>query len=195
MQDGNMDFRKTGQYLVPDIKTPLSQGKYDIYPSLKLEEGKIEEGMASLAARLVQETTVVVDGYVGVFYEAFRNMLDEALKKQGKRPIWHEARGAMKSPEEVESMVLPFLGGSDPLFGTRTSLSLMDFFVEDQLKSIQPDSRADINILIGPGAALAGWEGLLLYIDLPKNELQFRSRAGRVSNLGAKGPGESKSAY
>ena len=70
-------------------------------------------------------------------------------------------------------MVSPFLGGDDPVFGTRTTLTLEDFFDHDLIREVKPDRDSDINIIIGPGASFAGWKGLLIYIDLPKNEIPY----------------------
>ncbi len=191
----NNNLRKTGQYLLPANKPLLTRGKYDIYPSYNLGSGKIQEGIASLAHRLAQEKSVVIDGYVGVFYDQFWATLDKELKKQGKQPRWVDVSQAMKSPGDVETLVSPFLGGDDPIFGTRATLTLKDFFDVEKLNNLVPEPETDINILIGPGAALAGWEGLLVYIDLPKNELQFRARAGSVTNLGTTQRTDIKSTY
>ena len=92
-------------------------------------------------------------------------------------------------------MTTPFLGGDDPLFGQKTSLDLEDFFITDKLISVSPDKDSDISILIGPGASLASWDGLLIYIDVPKNEIQYRSRAGSISNLGTSGASDPKKMY
>jgi len=188
-------YRKTGQYLLPEKKPQSRKGKYDIYPAFQLGEGKIQEGIESLARRLVRERMVVIDGYEGVLYDELRLALDTELKKMGKQTKWHDVRMAMKSPSEIEDLVIPFLGGEDPLFGNRTTLVLKDFFNTDCLSQIHSDSKFDLNIIFGPGASLAGWKGLLIYIDLPKNELQFRARAGRVLNLGAAVQSTNKSTY
>jgi mannose-6-phosphate isomerase class I len=101
----------------------------------------------------------------------------------------------MRSPSEINKMIEPFLGGDDPLFGTRATLRLPDFFNTSEIARISPDPGADINIVYGPGASLANWKGCLIYADLPKNELQYRSRAGTATNVGSSEPDHPKKMY
>jgi mannose-6-phosphate isomerase class I len=121
--------------------------------------------------------------------------LDEALQRRGARARWTAIEQALKPPGEAARLVAPFLGGDDPLFGTRFTGTLGDFFDRGRLRAIQPQPDAAHHIVYGTGAALAGWDGYLVYVDLPKNELQFRARAGAVTNLGADAPADPKAVY
>ncbi|MDL2322461.1 ROK family protein [Bacteroidales bacterium OttesenSCG-928-A17] len=178
-------IRKTGQFLAPEKIKSTSQGHYDIYPGFPLGSGKIQEGDEALAKWIAQHKTVVIDGYVGVFWDLLVEKLNIGLSQMGKKVHWYHVDSAMKSPEAINRMVEPFLGEKDSIFGKITDKKLEDWFEKDKLQKIQPDPEADINILVGCGAALAGWKAPLIYVDLPKNELQFRMRAGHALNLGA----------
>ena len=188
-------LRKTAQYLLPVKKPAVQGGAYDIYPAHHLEEGEIFDDYTSLACRLQRYPTVVIDGFGGVRFDLFKERLNAGFMRMGIVPLWWDVSAAMKPEAEIDAMIAPFLGGEDPLFGCRTSLSLIDFFDAARLARILPDPDAPMNILVGEGAALAGWEGPVVYIDLPKNEVQFRSRAGSVTNLGASAPDTPKKIY
>jgi len=189
------DWRKTAQFIMPAKKEEVKEGEYDIYPTLRLEEGKIGIGFDSLAKILADEKVLIFDGYVGVFFDDFSKNLDAEFARLGKKVAWFSVEKALKEEAEIDRMIAPFLGGNDPLFGTRTSLVLSDFYDTDKLYQIQPDLKADISVIVGPGATLAGWKGKLIYIDLPKNELQFRARAKSAFNFGARKAGEIKPMY
>lgn len=168
---------------------------YDIYPAFRIGDGLVSRGFDSLADALPRTGTVIIDGYQGVFYDDFRNELENCLVQKGIKTRWLNAADCLKPEESINELISPFLGGDDPLFGKRATLDLGNFFDTEALQGAIPDKNADLNIIIGPGAALSGWKGLLVYIDLPKNELQFRARAGSVTNLGASLPGGSKAMY
>lgn len=170
-----MPFRKNA---------PESEG-YNIYPSLKLGDRQISTDMKALAHRLAYHKNIVIDGYIGVYFEVFRETLDKEFKRMSLSVSWHHINDALKPESEINDLIKPFLGADDSIFGTRTSLSLSDFFQQPVLHNISPDREADINIVYGSGAALSNRKGLLVYLDLPKNELQFRARAKSISNLGA----------
>ncbi len=187
-------LRKTTQYLLPVTKGEQPAG-YDLYPAHDLGENKIFCDYISLAKRLAGNHQVMIDGYIGIQFDTFGRLLGEAFATLGIQPIWWNTLVAMKPAEEIDEMVAPWLGGDDPIFGFRTPLTIDQFFEKDKLANIKPDPTAKMNILIGVGAALAEWNGPLVYIDIPKNEIQFRSRAGSVTNLGAESPCPPKKMY
>ena len=195
-----MADRKTTQILMPARRLPQAPGQYDIYPAFPLGTGRILAGYAALASRLAGQKAVILDGYAGVDWTGLRVRLDGALQKLGVSAVWVCVDEALKDAEAIEKWVAPFLGGDDPLFGTRFTGTLADFFDPGRLQKLKPESGR-LCILYGCGAALAAlkawdeWGGLLVYADLPKNELQFRARAGAATNLGLKEALPAKAAY
>ena len=74
------------------------------------------------------------------------------LKGNGLKTSWKDTSDFLKSPEMIDEMISPFMGGDDPLFGKRADLDIDDFFDLNALRKFSPDPDADINIIIGPGA-------------------------------------------
>ncbi len=177
-------MRKTSQELLPLTTTTADTDIYNIYPSFISGE-KVSTGFDTLAAAIANEKVVIIDGYGGVLWEKFREQLHAALAVENKHITWYNINTCLKPVAEIDTMIAPSLNGDDPVFGTKYTGGLADFFDEKQLKQIQPDATADLTIIYGTGAALTGIEGKLLYADVPKNEIQYRMRAGAITNLGA----------
>lgn len=187
--------RSTTQFLMPFEKNEKIASGYDIYPSLKLEEGQISHDLKALAEKIALQKVVMIDGYSGVFYECFREQLDAELKMLGINAHWVNTEGAFKQEEEINKMIAPFMGPEDSIFGTRATIGLIDYFDSDKLQLLLQNPTSQTTIVYGPGAQFCGGNGLLIYIDLPKNELQFRARAKSITNLGASQPVDMKSMY
>lgn len=177
-------WRKTTQFILPGSKPPSKTGSYDIFPSHKIPEGKITRGFDQLAGIVAGHTAVILDGYVGVSWDHVIKNLSLSLLKMNYQANFFDVSSALLSESEIKSQTQIAMGESGSIFGKKYPGTLEDFFDLEKLQWFSEEKSEGINILYGCGASLVPWTGLLVYFDLPKNELQFRSRAGSVTNLG-----------
>ncbi|RDC56012.1 hypothetical protein DU508_13850 [Pedobacter chinensis] len=189
-------MRKTEQEIMPAYTKEINKpDSYDIYPYHSLGDHKIYHGFFELCQFITEQKTVVIDGYIGVYWNRVVNALSQELALLGLQVNIIDASLFLKNEEVIDEMVDPFMGQKDSVWGKRTNLELSDFYELDVLKNVQIDPQYDINIIIGCGASLAQWDGTLIYIDLPKNELQHRMSAGSICNLGKSQPQEQMEMY
>lgn len=187
--------RDTSQYLIPVKKGKQDSSSYDINPSHPIAGGKIEIGYCTLADRIAKEKTVTLDGYVGVDWDEVISAMVSCLEESGFSVSTFDMRKCLKPERKINALVEPYLGGDDPVFGHRTTLTLKDYFDPEKMDTIQIDKTADIQLIYGTGASQSNMDGFLVYFDLPKNELQFRSRANSITNLGLSKAKSSKQSY
>ncbi len=190
------EYRRSTQEPAPSHHEAGDSGAYDIYPAFPAGPGRIGIGFDGLAAAIIGsgKATIAVDGTVGVLWDHFASSLGEALRRRGARPVFHAAAEALKSEPEINSLVDPFLGGEDPLFGRRCTLQAAAFF--DPLAPPVPSpAPGTLSIIYGMGASLLSAGALTVYADVPKCEAQFRSRSGSFTNFGARSSDDPKTMY
>jgi mannose-6-phosphate isomerase class I len=188
------ELRSTSQFLIPAEKQSAQKSEYDIYPTFKID-GAIFNGFGKLASWIIaQQQNIIIDGYSGVYWDIFVNHLNAELINNGASVNWININEALKPELVIHATIEPFMGGNDPLFGKIYEGALADFFDSDALGELKPLNNC-LNIIYGCGAALSGWQAPLIYLDVPKNEIQFRSRASKICNLGDHQPADPKIQY
>jgi len=185
-------FRKSGQAIMPyrvsgNINT---NGGYNIYPYHSLGKEKIFNGYGSLVRWMSEFPCIIIDGFSGVLWEDVQSSLADACTKEGLKVRWIRSEEFLKPSAEIEKLVAPFLGDKDSVWGTKTTLQIEDFFQVEKISAIKEEAGYNCNIIIGPGASLVSWNAPVVYLDVPKNEIQYRMRAGAVTNLGIDRPDE-----
>jgi predicted NBD/HSP70 family sugar kinase/mannose-6-phosphate isomerase class I len=180
-----VEKRKASQPLLPLSPESDKPEGYDVFPYMASGK-KIYKGFQSLANEIYKERTVVIDGYGGVLWEDFRVQLHRCLKEKNISVYWYHIDSCLKSADEINENCMENLGGDDPVFGKKYTGELSDFFNPSFIKLVKPDTGVDLCIVYGAGAALSRWPGKLIYIDVPKNEIQYRMRAGSITNLGCR---------
>ncbi|MDH5414374.1 MAG: class I mannose-6-phosphate isomerase [Flavobacteriaceae bacterium] len=188
-------IRKTTQFLAPINKGYSKRKKYNIYPSYSTNENEIVEGYETLVDEIQNEKCLILEGYVGVDWKEISKTVATLLKNKGKKVSILNIDECLRSQEEIEKMISPFLGGNDPVFGRIANLTLADYFDNEKINKIHFNKKADIHIIYGSGASLSKIEGFLVYFELPKNELQYRMRSKSITNLGISYSKDSKQMY
>lgn len=180
------NWRRTLQPLLPVNTGTVPAGKsYESTPFFRLGSQMISNGFEELTNWIIGQGTVLIDGYAGVFFEEIQFQIQEELDKRDISVKWQHTSAYFKPEAEIEAMVAPYTGAKNEVWGRKTQLGLVDFFRYEEISAIEKEATKTINIVIGVGAGLLKWDAPVLYFEIPKNEIQYRMRAGAITNLGS----------
>ncbi len=176
----------------------MGQANYDTAPLVKVPgyESAAVQGWEAVLERLKQAVGGLASEAPLIAVECYPGLHDEelasALNRLGHMERIVTEQDVFLSPEEVDRLIAPDLGGDDPIFGRLTRLRMEDFL--DPAKRQEAEARIARRtgpmLVVGPGAVLLGKPDLLVYADMPRWEGQLRQRRGEVRNLGADNRGE-----
>jgi mannose-6-phosphate isomerase class I len=169
----------------------LYKSNYDKFPQTNVE-GEGFAGWEAIAGQIESELTrnkkyngrITIECYHGVLSDE----MISGLRAHLKTPVtFIPVQPAMLPAKEIDTLVYPFVT-DDPVFGYITSLEINDFFDHNAIKEIgntlDPTSQG-IVCIYGTGASLVpGDQGLVIYADMPRWEIQLRFRKKMISNLG-----------
>jgi len=141
---------------------------------------RLESAVDALRSRRI---VVTVECYSGVF----ESEIAEAIVRNLRPHSLIYSKDAFCSADAVDRKVLPFNGGSDPLFGWMTNLQVKDFLEPEKVSRLarQIDQVEEgLVVVLGAGASLIHPGDILVYADMARWELQNRMRRDEISNLG-----------
>ena len=190
-------FRQTTQPILPSRQGIYSDEGYRLFPTFSLPPKQIKAGYENLAEELTGHPVIALEGFSGVLWRQTRSELEAGLAEYDVHPTWISTTEAMKSERELNDMLAPYLGGDDPLFGKRYPGTLGEFFNPEKLSQLQSALKASSKptIVYGPGASLVSPDAFQVYLEVPKNEIQYRANAGAVTNLGVSTKASPKELY
>ncbi|MGM9475958.1 class I mannose-6-phosphate isomerase [Pedobacter sp. GSP4] len=184
--DTDQSIRHSQQKVLPIHMCSTHSDKYDQYPLQEIHSGGIFTGYESFCNYISGYNSVRIDGFSGVLWNEIIVDLDKYLKTRGRQVRWTFTEDFYKEHLTLEQLRAPFLGEAEDVWGRQADISLADFFKLDEVDNCQPLADGALDICIGCGAALFDWDGPLIFLEVPKNEIQYRMRAGAVQNLGSK---------
>lgn len=165
----------------------MRKSNYDKFPAVSVD-GECFSGWDMVSRELLDHVgsrerfVLAIECYSGVSLAELENCL---------LPLLHPVRSistlreAFKTPEEIDQMVSPDLGGDDPVFGFMTRLEMTDLL---RVREFSLPSSGLI-VIYGPGAALCAAYDAVIYADMPRWEEQMRQRRGESGNLGVNNAG------
>ena len=125
---------------------------------------------------------IVIETYQGVINEELIAGLKEGLAHDH----WIDASRAMKSEQDIKSMIFPDVT-DDRIFGYLSRLNIEDFYDQAMTETLREDidKQQGVTICYGTGASLIPENyDMLVYADMARWEIQMRMRKHRVDNIG-----------
>ncbi len=125
---------------------------FDIFPAHDIGEGKISASLEMLFWELPASKLILIDGYAGTFFHEIIEQLSALYTASDLDvPEFIDISTSLKEEAEIITMLEGSMGGSDPIFGKRTKLSLIDFFDPRKLDSLNHRIKGKNVLVYGTG--------------------------------------------
>ncbi len=134
-----------------------------------------------------RRVVLAVECYPGVYAQDVARTLKHALDPD----LLIHSGDAFRSPDEIDDLVEPFLGGDDPIFGYMSNLRMKLFLDPEHMNAVEREinrENSGLVVLVGPGATCLFEPDLLVYADMARWEIQQRQRNNNIGNLGVDNP-------
>lgn len=169
----------------------MRKSNYDKKPATAVA-GKLWQGADNIvdALKSLRENRRgpwVVECYPGVHHDELRELFGRLSPAR-----FIDTADLMRSPEEIAAMTHRYLT-DDRLFGRRNWLDFPDFFDPAKTETLNLDPE-QFTIIYGHGAAtLVKDPAVIIYADMPRWEIQLRSRRHEISGIGVDDSAEAPS--
>ena len=170
---------------------PLSPSNFRKNPYIKIEgfDDHCHPGWDNISQQIKNNMdkntskNLTIDTYPGVDEEEVIQGLSKYL--QFEQCI--HTKDALLPEAEIQELIKRDLT-DDAIFGKITKLQIHDFFCPDALISLKEKLRGNQGptLIIGVGASLVTKEGMFVYADIARWEIQLRFRRETVGNIGSK---------
>ena len=202
-----LDLRNVGAWrdsvlpLLPLAHAPSATpaDAYRLIPQPIAVAGQFGCGFGELAAAVPAGARLVaIDGVSGAFFAHAARELARALEARGRRCVVRSVAAARRA--DCEQLLAPFLGGDDPIFGTRCTATLRATLDSAALaRLVDSQEASDVTTIVtGPGSVFCERDGataFVVYLAVPRIEVQFRSRAHTFTCIGQAAPAARKPQY
>lgn len=135
------------------------------------------------------QNQIAIDTYQGVNGDE----LIKELKVVAPHVKIHDTRLIFHTEQVINNMVEPFVT-DHPVFGKMNDLAINDFIDQQLLENLTSQINTqteDIHVIVGPAATLLTKNGVKVYADMARWEIQLRFRKKQAPSLGANNADES----
>ena len=181
--------------LIKKEENDFPRGLYKTDPSFEIESGKIFKGYESLFNKIKDKhqnscSVFVIDGFNGLDWNQFKESLAKLFSSGGLEVLWENIDNYQLPEQNIDSLIAPFLGKDDPLWGTHYPFGMESFFDPVKISKLRIQAAKNKNnnsifIIYGCGSGILDIYDCLIYVDIPKDYLQENARKNMVKNIGS----------
>lgn len=158
--------------------------RYEKFPTIQIDPAteSVCKGKAAVSAFLEEHLggrNLILEAYPGVSEDLLRELAEHAGIK---RIFW--AKDILRDRQELAALLAPILT-DDRVFGRMYYGTLGEFVDGEKLAAMRAAVSEEMGgaAVVGFGASLVAKEGLLVYADISRWEIQLRYRAGMPNYL------------